>query len=53
MRDFPPISKEENSEVLAELIAAYAKESGGIILDDDTPDVLDEAPQSQRKESQV
>jgi len=44
MRDFPPISKEENSEVLAELIAAYAKESGGIILDDDTPDVPDEAP---------
>jgi len=44
MRDFPPISKEENSEVLAELIAAYAKESGGIILDDDTPDIPDEAP---------
>ena len=44
MKDFPPISKEENSEVLAELIAAYAKESGGIILDDDTPDIPDEAP---------
>jgi len=44
VRDFPPISKEENSEVLAELIAAYAKESGGIILDDDTPDIPDEAP---------
>jgi len=44
MRDFPPISKEENPEVLAELIAAYAKESGGIILDDDTPNIPDEAP---------
>jgi len=44
MRDFPTISKERNPEVLAELIAAYAKESGGIILDDDTPDVPDEAP---------
>jgi len=44
MRDFPPISKEENPEVLAELIAAYAKESGGIILDKDTFDIPDEAP---------
>jgi len=44
MKDFPPISKERNPEVLAELIAAYAKESGGIILDDDTPDIPDEAP---------
>jgi len=44
MRDFPPISKEENSEVLAELISTYAKESGGIILDDDSPDIPDEAP---------
>ena len=42
MRDFPAISKEENSEVLVELIAAYAKESRGIILDDDTPDILSE-----------
>ena len=25
MRDFPPISKEDNPEVLAELIAAYAR----------------------------
>jgi len=31
MKDFPPISKEDNPKVLAELIAAYAKESGGII----------------------
>jgi len=44
MRDFPPISKEDNPEVLAELISAYAKESGGIILDKDTPDIPDEAP---------
>jgi len=28
---------------LAELISAYAKESGGIILDKDTPDIPDEA----------
>jgi len=44
MRDFPPISKEDNPEVLVELIAAYAKESGGIILDKDTPNIPDEAP---------
>ena len=44
MRDFPPISKEDNPEVLAELIAAYAKESRGIILDKDTPDIPDDAP---------
>jgi len=44
MRDFPPISKEDNPEVLAELIATYAKESGGIILNKDTPDIPDEAP---------
>jgi len=44
MKDFPPISKERNAEVLAEQIAAYVKESGGIILDDDTPDVPNEAP---------
>jgi len=44
MRNFPPISKEDNPEVLAELIAAYAKESGGIIQDKDTPDIPDDAP---------
>jgi len=43
MRDFPPISKEDNPEVVSELIAAYAKESGGIFLDNDTPDIPDEA----------
>jgi len=49
MRDFPPISKEENPEVLAELVVAYAKESGDIILDDDTPDIPDEAPLKVRR----
>ena len=44
MRDFPPISKEDNPQVLAELITAYVKESGGIILDRDTPDIPDDAP---------
>jgi len=44
MKDFPPIYKERNPEVLAELIAGFVKESGGIIVDDDTPDVPDEAP---------
>jgi len=44
MKDFPQIYKERNLEVLAELVAGYVKESGGIILDDDTPDVPDEAP---------
>ena len=43
MKDFPPFYKERNPEVLAELIAAYVKESRGIILDE-TPDVADEAP---------
>jgi len=44
MKDFPQIYKERNPEVLAELIAGYVKESGGIILDDETPDVPDETP---------
>jgi len=44
MKDFPPIYKERNPEVLAELIAGYVKESGGIILDNETPDVPDETP---------
>jgi len=29
---------------LAELIASYVKESGGIILDDESPDVPDDTP---------
>ena len=44
MKDFPPIYKKKNPEVLAELIAGFVKESGGIIVDDDTPDVPDETP---------
>ena len=44
MKDFPPIYKERNLEVLAELTVGFVKESGGIIVDDDTPDVPDEAP---------
>jgi len=44
MKDFPPIYKERNPEVLAEVIAGFVKESGGIIVDDDTPDVPDEVP---------
>jgi len=44
MKDFPPIYKERNPEVLAELIASYVKESGGIILDDESPDVPDDTP---------
>jgi len=44
MKDFPPIYKEKNPEVLAELIAGIVKESGGIIVDDDTPDIPDETP---------
>jgi len=44
MKDFPSIYKEKNPEVLAALIAGFVKESGGIIVDDDTPDVPDEAP---------
>jgi len=44
MRDFPPMTKEDNPGVLVELITAYVKESGGIILDRDTLDIPDDAP---------
>ena len=44
VKDFPPIYKEKNLEVLVELIAGFVKESGGIIVDDDTPDIPDETP---------
>ena len=44
MKDFPPIYKEKNPKVLAELIAGFVKESRGIIVDDDTPDIPDETP---------
>ena len=35
MKDFPLIFKERNPEVLNELISAFVKESGGIIVDND------------------
>ena len=44
MIDFPPISKEDNPEVLAEYIAAHAKETSETIQDDDIPDTSDGAP---------
>ena len=42
--DFPPISKEDNPEVLAEYIATHAKETGETIQDEDIPDTSDGAP---------
>jgi len=44
MRDFPPISKEDNPEVLAGYIAAHAKETSATIQDEDIPDTSDGAP---------
>ena len=44
MRDFPPIAKEDNPEVLVELIAAHAKESGEVIQDKEIPDITDDVP---------
>jgi len=44
MRDFPPISKEDNPEVLAGYIAAHAKESGVTTQDEDIPDSSNDAP---------
>jgi len=44
MKNFPPIYKEKNPEVLAALIAGFVKGSGGIIVDDDSLDVPDETP---------
>jgi len=44
MKDFPPIFKERNPEVLNELISGFVKESGGITVDTDTPDIPDEVP---------
>jgi len=50
VKDFPPILKEKNPEVLNKLIVEFVKETGGIIVDDDTPDVPEEVPlQSRRK----
>ena len=36
MKDFPPILKEKNPEVLSKLIAEFVKETGDIMVDDDT-----------------
>jgi len=44
MRDFPPISKEDNPEVLAGYIAAHAKESGATTQDEDIPNSSNDAP---------
>jgi len=44
MRDFPPMSKEDNPEVLAGYIAAHAKESGSTSQDEVIPDSSDDAP---------
>ena len=44
MRDFPPILKEDNPEVLAGYIVAHAKESGETTQDEDIPDSSDGAP---------
>jgi len=42
MKDFPPIYQERNPKVLAKLIADFVKESS-IILNDETPDIPDDA----------
>jgi len=44
MRDFPPITKEDNPEVLAGYIAAHAMESGATTQDEDILDSFDGAP---------
>jgi len=44
MRDFPPISKEDNPDVLAGYIAAHARESGVTTQDEDIPDSSIGAP---------
>ena len=49
MKDFPPILKEKNPEVLNKLIAEFVKETGGIMVDDDTPAGADEVPLQVRR----
>ena len=54
MKDFPPILKEKNPEVLNKLIAEFVKETGGIMVDDDTPADEDEVPlQVRRKRTNI
>jgi len=48
MKDFPPIYKERNPEVLAKLVADSVKESG-ISLDVEAPEVADEVPLQVRR----
>jgi len=44
IRDFPPISKDDNPEVLGGYTAAHARESGATTQDEDIPDSSDGAP---------
>ena len=53
MKNFPPIFKERNPEVLNDLISAFVKESGGIIVDNDTPDVQDKVPLHVRRKTTI
>ena len=54
MKDFPPILKEKNPEVLNKLIAEFVKETGGTMVDDDTPADEDEVPlQVRRKRTNI
>jgi len=48
MTDFPPIYQERNSEVLAKLVADYAKESG-IRMDTEAPAAVVEVPLQVRR----
>jgi len=53
MKDFPPIFKEKNHEVLNELISGFVTESGDIIVDDDTTNVPDEVPLQVRRKRTI
>jgi len=52
MKDFPLIYQERNPEVLAKLIADFVKESG-IILNDETPEIPDDAPLQVRRKRTI
>jgi len=53
MKDFPPILKERNPEVLNELISVFVKESGGVTVEDDTSDAPDEVPLQIRRKRTI
>jgi len=53
MKDFPPILKEKNPEVLSKLIAEFVKETGDIMVDDDTPADEDEVPLQVRRKRNI